>query len=58
MKVGKDSCMVVVGDGTGRNMLILHRKPPEMEIVESRSEEAGSPSHISAGSANAEHGTE
>lgn len=50
--------MVVVGGGTGRNMLSLHRKPPEMEIVESKSEEAGSPSRISAGSADAEHGTE
>lgn len=58
MKGGKDSCMVVVGGGTGRNMLSLHRKPPEMEIVESKSEEAGSPSRISAGSADAEHGTE
>lgn len=50
--------MVVAGGGTGRNMLILYRKPPKMEIVESRSEEAGSPLHISAGSANSEHGTE
>lgn len=46
----------MVVEGAGMNVWILHRKPHEMEIVGSRSEEAAPP--FSAGSANAEHGTE